>query len=67
MSEPFKKAVRIAATLLFVLPYSLSRKIGEGDDILTVKAVLWEIEIGKKGGIPHFRVRCPEVIAHLLK
>lgn len=68
MSERMQKAVRIAAMLIFVLPYGFSRQInGDTDDVLTVKAVLWEIEIGKKGKIPHFRVRCPVVADHLLR
>lgn len=63
MSERTKKIIRICAGLLFLLPYSLS----VDDGLITVKALLWEVEIGKKGGIPHLRIRCPHIISALLK
>ena len=68
MSENIKKIIRICAGLLFVFPYGISRDIGQnGDRVTTIKALLWEIEYGQRGGIPHLRVRCPHVIKALLK
>lgn len=67
MSQRMKKIVRTCALLLFVLPYGLSRTVQGEDDFVQIRAVLWEIEIGKKGGLPHLRIRCPEIARHLLK
>ena len=68
MSDRVKKAIQICTMLLFVLPYRITREVGSnGDEIITVRALLWEIETGKKGGLPHLRVRCPEILEKLLK
>lgn len=67
MSESVKKIIRICAGLIFVLPYGVSREVGDGTRITKIKALLWEFEIGKKNGIPRLAVRCPHVISALLK
>ena len=63
MSNTVKRIIRICAGLIFVLPYWITRE----DDLITVKALLWEVDFGKRGGMPYLRIRCPHIISALLK
>ena len=67
MSENVKKIIRICAGLIFVLPYSLSREVGEETRITKIRSLLWELEIGTKNGLPHLAVRSPHLLPMLLR
>lgn len=63
MSNIAKRIIRICTGLIFVLPYGITK---EGD-LITVKALLWEADLGKIGSMPYLRIRCPHIISALLK
>lgn len=67
MSENAKKIIRICAGLIFVLPYSLTREVGEETRITKIQSLLWEVEIGRKAGLPHFRIHSPHLLPMLLR
>lgn len=59
MSEKTKKIIRILALLIFVLPYAFEKSEEDGNKKITVRALLWEDQVGIKDGKLSVNVHFP--------